>query len=72
VSDTISNKLKGLLADKIGVRNAAISNPYNFYHFRLKRLIKSKFRRSCYRTYTLTGISNVIVVDYKFGDMSKK
>ena len=72
VAGTISNKLKGLLSDKLGTKNVSISNPYNFYHFRLKRLIRNKFRKSCYRTYTLTGISNVIVVDYKFGQISQK
>lgn len=72
VTETLSNKAKALIRSRLNLKNVSISNPYNFYHFRLKKFLRNKVRKSCYRTYTLTGISNVNIIDYKFGEISKK
>lgn len=54
--------------DKFG--KVDVTNPYDFYHKRLKYFLKKDIRESCYRTYSIVGISKIKYVDYRFKNMS--
>jgi len=53
--------------DKFG--KVDVTNPYDFYHKRLKFFLKADVRKGCYRTYTIGGISKIKYVDYRFQNM---
>ena len=42
-----------------------LTSPYGFYHTSVKPLLY-KFKKTIYRTYTITGIKSQKLIDYKF------
>lgn len=71
VKGTLTQKAAKFLKLRLNTLTLDIKDPYNFYHKKLKPFLK-KMDDSAYRTYTLTGISSVKVVDYRFKDMDTK
>ena len=71
VKVTLSDKASKLLGLRLPKLKVDIQRPYEFYHKRLKKFIK-KTGSNPYRTYTLTGVSAVKVIDYRFQDMDTK
>jgi hypothetical protein len=68
IKSTLSDKASKLIGLRLPKLKVDIERPYEFYHKRLKKFIK-KMDESPYRTYTLTGIFGVKVIDYRFQDM---
>ena len=68
---TLSQKVSKYTGLRLNKLHVDINDPYNFYHKKLKKFIK-KMGDSPYRTYTLTGISSVSTIDYRFKDMDTK
>ncbi len=52
------------IQEKLGLRYRIV-NPYGFYHTGIKPVIRG-FGRSVYRTYFVSGISQVKLLDFKF------
>jgi len=71
VKVTLADKASKLLGLRLPKLKVDIHRPYEFYHKRLKKFIKT-LGGNPYRTYTLTGMSAVKVIDYKFKDMDMK
>ncbi len=63
IAEVVNRKVYKI-QEKLGLRYK-IMNPYGFYHTGIKPLIK-KFGKSVYRTYFISGISQVKLIDFKF------
>lgn len=68
VKVTLTQKAEKLLKLRLNTLKIDIGDPYKFYHKKLKPFI-SKIDDSCYRTYSLKGISAIKKIDYRFEDM---
>ncbi len=71
VKFTVAQKANKLLKLKLPKLKADIGNPESFYKSKIKNFLRNK-KEPAYRTYTLSGISNIKLIDYKFKDMDVK
>ena len=70
IKERTAEKIQKLLHLRLPLLKPVIHDPYNFYHRELKKFIGSHFDKneSPYRTYNLSGISNLRIIDYRFKD----
>ncbi len=71
VKFTIAQKANKLLKLRLPKLKADIGNPKSFYESKIKKFLGNK-KEPAYRTYTLSGISNIKLIDYRFKDMDVK
>lgn len=70
--DIVKESLAAKVAKKLKLKwtpiKSDIRNPEDFYERRLKPFIREHFPKgeSPYRTYTLKGVKNVRIIDYRF------
>ena len=64
----ISYSVKKLVEDNIPVVGIEINNPRQFYNSRLKKFLRGKVGSTgvAYRTYTLSSIGGLRIIDYRF------
>ena len=68
--ETITGRLQKLTNLRLPLLKADIQDPRRFYETRLKQFIKTYFPEgeSPYRTYNVSGITNMRAIDYRFRD----
>lgn len=72
VQETTQARIQKLINLRLPLLKADIQDPRRFYETRLRPFIKTQFRmadkKSPYRTYFVSNIKNLKLIDYRFKD----
>ncbi len=68
--ETLQGKLQKLIKLRLPLLKPDIGNPKTFYYSKLRRFLKSKLggSSSCYRTYDISKVQSLRIIDYRFED----